>query len=115
MPHKPTGYIIILMTAPSKGEARRIASALVRKKLAACGNIIAGVESLFRWKSKIEKAREVLVLLKTKTSLFGDVVSEIERLHSYEVPEIIAVPIAAGNEKYLKWIHSTVLKNENKH
>jgi periplasmic divalent cation tolerance protein len=98
-------YIIIFMTASSKKEARSIISALIRKRLIACGNILGACDSTFAWKGKVERAKEVPVMFKTKKALFKKIAREIERLHSYEVPEIIAVPIIEGNAKYLKWIN----------
>ena len=89
-------------------EARDIVDALLRKRLAACGNIISGVESKFWWKGKIDKAKETLVMLKTKNKYFRDVEREIRRIHSYDVPEIIALPIIAGNRNYIKWLKENV-------
>ena len=108
MPHKRNGFIIIFMTAPSKKEACAIITSLIHKRLVACGSSVSGVDSIYRWRSKIERAREVLVILKTRESLFTAAAAEIERLHSYEVPEIIAVPVAAGSEKYLAWVNKNV-------
>lgn len=103
-----TGFIIIFITASSKKEARLIISALIKKRLVACGNILGGVDSIFIWKSKVNKAKEFLVILKTKKNLFKKVAGEVKRLHSYEVPEIVAVPIIEGNKKYLNWINRVV-------
>jgi len=96
--------IAVFVTASSKKEARVIINAVVKKRLCACGNVLGSVESTFIWKSKVDKAKEVLIILKTRNSLFKKVVSEVERLHSYDVPEIIALPIIDGSKKYLKWI-----------
>lgn len=101
MRHK---FIVIYVTSPSRTEAKRIISELLKRKLVACGNILGKIDSVFFWKGRQEKAQEVLILLKTRRDLFGKVVSEIGRIHSYEVPEIIAVPIIAGNKEYLEWI-----------
>ncbi len=101
-------FIIIFITASSKKEARRIISALIKKRLIACGNILGGIDSTFIWKGKVENAKEVLVTLKTKKNLFKRIAREVEKVHSYEVPEIIAVPIIDGNKKYLEWIDKVV-------
>jgi len=97
-------FVAILVTCSSRKEATRIVDALLRKRLVACGNVIAGVESKFWWKGKIDKAREVIVILKTVRANFGKAAKEVKRLHSYEVPEIIAIPIIAGSEEYLEWV-----------
>jgi periplasmic divalent cation tolerance protein len=104
----PAEFIIIFITAPSKKEARRIISVLINKKLIACGNILEGVDSNFIWKGKLDKARELLIILKTRRNLFKRIVSEVEKVHSYEVPEIIAMPIIDGSKEYLKWINENV-------
>ena len=101
---KKTDRIIVLITASSEEEAHKIAELLVNEKKAACVNILPGVDSLFWWEGKIESARESLLLVKTKASLFPEVVELVKRTHSYEVPEIIALPIIAGSEDYLKWL-----------
>ena len=103
------GKIVVLTNCASSREARRIARALVEKRLAACVNIIATpVESLYRWKAKIEKAREHSLLIKTTRECFAAVEKTIRELHSYEVPEIIAVPIVAGSRAYLSWLEENV-------
>ena len=101
---KKTDRIIVLITASSEDEARNIAELLVNGKKAACVNIVPGVDSLFWWEGKIESARESLLLVKTKASLLPEIVELVKRTHSYEVPEIIALPIIAGSEDYLKWL-----------
>jgi periplasmic divalent cation tolerance protein len=96
--------IIVLITTSSEEEARKIAELLVKQKKAACVNIVPRVDSLFWWKDKIDSARENLLLVKTKASLFPEIAALVKRAHSYEVPEIIALPIIAGSEDYLKWL-----------
>jgi len=98
--------LVVLITASSEEEARKIADALVTGKKAACVNIVPRVDSLFCWQDKIESARESLLLVKTRASLFPEIVSLVKEIHSYEVPEIIAVPIVAGSEDYLNWLDS---------
>jgi periplasmic divalent cation tolerance protein len=101
---KKTDRIIVLITAGSEEEAHKIAESLVKRKKAACVNIVPMVDSLFWWKDKLDSARESLLLVKTKASLFPEIVELVKRTHSYEVPEIIALPIIAGSEGYLKWL-----------
>jgi periplasmic divalent cation tolerance protein len=98
--------IVVLITAGSEEEARKIARLLVKEKKAACVNIVPGVDSLFRWKGKIDSARETLLLAKTRASLFPQIISLVKEVHSYEVPEIIALPIIGGSEDYLRWLDS---------
>jgi len=99
-----TDYIVVFVTCASEKEGEKIAQSLVEGKLAACVNIVPGLKSVFRWKGKISTAEEVLLLVKTKDELFGKLKKKVIELHSYEVPEIIALGILAGNEKYLEWL-----------
>jgi periplasmic divalent cation tolerance protein len=86
-------------------EAKRIARAVVGARLAACVNILPGsVTSIYRWKGKLETARETLLLIKTSRKQLAKLQAAVERLHSYELPEFIALPIAAGSRNYLKWM-----------
>lgn len=86
------------------GEARKIGRGVVERKLAACANIVSGVESIYRWKGKVERAREVLVIMKTTAKRLPELEREVKRLHSYEVPEFIVLPLTAGSRDYLNWI-----------
>jgi periplasmic divalent cation tolerance protein len=90
------------------GEARKIGRGVVEKKLAACANIVPGVESIYRWKGRVERAREVLVIMKTTANRLPDLEREVKRLHSYEVPEFIVLPLTAGSRDYLNWIEQSV-------
>jgi periplasmic divalent cation tolerance protein len=101
---KGTDRIIVLITTSSEEEAHKIAELLVNDKKAACVNIVPRVDSVFRWEGKLDSARESLLMVKTKASLFPEIVELVKRTHSYEVPEIIALPIIAGSEDYLKWL-----------
>jgi periplasmic divalent cation tolerance protein len=104
-----TDKIVVLVTCGSAKEARRIARALVENQLAACGNILeAQVRSIYRWKGKVETAKEYLLLIKTSRRRFAALQAEVKRLHSYDVPEIIALPIATGLPEYLRWIGECV-------
>src|SRR5258707_5105427 len=99
-------YRVVLVTCGSIGEARTIGRGVVAKKLAACANIVTGVESIYRWKGKVERAREVLVVIKTTAPRLPDLEREVNRLHSYDVPEFIVLPVVAGSREYLKWVDS---------
>jgi periplasmic divalent cation tolerance protein len=97
-------YRVVLVTCASIAEAQRIGRSVVEKRLAACANILAGVESIYRWKGKVERAREVLVMLKTTAARLKDLETEVKRMHSYEVPEFLALPAVAGSREYLGWV-----------
>jgi len=101
-------YVVVLVTTKNALEAKKIAKHLLNKKLIACANIIKGVESFFLWKGKVDSAREAMMVIKTKKSLFAKVKKEIEAIHSYDVCEVIALPINQGNKKYFDWIQSSV-------
>ena len=97
-------YIVVLITAGSHEEARMIGDTLISQRKAACVNIIPQINSLFRWEGKIEGDRESLLLVKTRAELFPEIVDAVKSIHSYDVPEIIALPIVEGSQDYLKWI-----------
>ena len=99
-------FIIILVTTSSEEEAKKIAFSLVGKRFAACVNIVKDMESIYRWKGKISDEKEVLMMIKTRKKLYKSVEGEVRKLHSYEVPEIIALPIISGSKDYLYWIDS---------
>jgi len=101
-------HTVIFVTAPDKKQARQIANKLIKTKLAACVNIIPGVESLFSWKGKIDSAKELLLIIKSEKSKLPKIIKTVKSLHSYEVPEIIALPIIAGNKEYLRWIDECI-------
>ena len=97
-------HCIVLVTAKDPEEAQRIADALLKEKLVACANIVKDVKSLFWWEGKIDEASETLLVLKTRRALFARVAKTVKMVHSYNVPEIIALPIVSGYNPYLKWI-----------
>jgi len=99
-----TDKIVVLTTTGSADEAARIARVLVEKRLAACVNVMPAGRSFYRWKGVIEDEQESLLVIKSSRSMFDQLRVEIEKLHSYEVPEIIAVPIVDGSEGYLEWL-----------
>jgi len=104
---KTTGEIVVLITTPSVKEARAIGRRLVEERLVACANILPRIESIFSWQGKICKEAESLMILKTRSARFKRLVKRIKGLHSYSVPEIIAMPIVYGSKDYLDWIQKT--------
>ena len=105
-------YIMVLTTCNSSEISSLIADTLISDKLAACVNIIKGVESVYQWQGKIEHDNEILLIIKTRQSLFSRIEQSIQKLHNYELPEIIAVPIKIGEKNYLNWIQSATLATE---
>jgi periplasmic divalent cation tolerance protein len=103
-----SAYIVLLTTTSDNGEAYKIARVLLGQKKAACVNVVPGVSSLFWWQDKLDAAQESLLIAKTKASLLNQVVTLIKEIHSYEVPEIVALPIIGGNQDYLAWINKEV-------
>jgi|ERR1035437_2550261 periplasmic divalent cation tolerance protein len=99
---------IVLSTAGSEDEARKIARHLVEHQLAACVNIVPQIESIYRWRGKVESSREWLLLIKTTAERFPAVRDAIRELHSYELPECIAVSVEDGSSEYLQWIEHSV-------
>ena len=105
-------YILVLNTCNSDEIASKIAETLVSKKLAACVNIVNSIESVYQWQGKIERDKELLLIIKTRKPLFSQLKQEIQEMHDYELPEIIAVPIEAGEKNYLNWIKSATNATE---
>ncbi len=99
-----TDKIVVLSTAESGDQARKLARALVEGRLAACVNIVGGLKSVYRWKGAVEESDEVLLLIKTSRELLPQVRAAIEQMHSYELPEVIALPILDGSGRYLEWL-----------
>ena len=100
----PDSPIVVLMTAANGEEATRLAEMLVGAHLAACVQIMQEMESVYRWKGKIERQSEVLLIAKTTKGKFTEIDREVRALHSYETPEIVALPIIAGSDPYLQWL-----------
>jgi len=98
-----TDYIVVYVTAP-QDEAVDLAKTLVEERLVACVNIVPGLRSIYWWQGKVEDEPEVLCIMKTRSNLFESLRDRVRELHSYEVEEIIALPIVAGNPPYLDWI-----------
>ncbi len=99
-----TDKIVVYSTCGSAEEAKKLARHLVENRLAACVNVFPRVESCYRWKGEVQEEAEVLLLIKSSRGLFDRLRKEWERIHSYEVPELIAVPIVDGAQPYLNWM-----------
>ena len=99
-----SGYSVVFMTASSHEEAENIAGSLVSHKLAACVNILPNMKSFYWWDDKVCKDDELLLVAKIKTSLFKDLEKAVKKMHSYDVPEIILLPIENGSNAYLQWM-----------
>ncbi len=104
-----TEYIIVLVTVANKPEAEKIVQRLLSERLIACANIIGPVTSFFHWSGKDERAEEYLALMKSRSDLFDKLTEAVKKLHSYEVPEILALPVTAGSKTYLEWLASCLL------
>jgi periplasmic divalent cation tolerance protein len=103
-------YIQVLTTLGEKEDAHNMADTLVRKKLAGCVQVIGPISSTYWWNDRVEKDKEWLCLIKTKKILFEELKKTIESLHTYETPEIIAMPIVAGSKRYLDWLTNILKK-----
>ncbi|MEM2912147.1 MAG: divalent-cation tolerance protein CutA [Candidatus Bathyarchaeia archaeon] len=106
--NKAMEEIVVLVTTSSKEEAEKIVRGLLEEKLIACANIIGPVHSLFWWQGKIDIAQEHLILMKTRKDLFDKLSKRVKALHSYEVPEIIAIPIVKGFKPYMEWLNHSL-------
>jgi periplasmic divalent cation tolerance protein len=105
MKRSPRTYVVVLVTCGSRREASRIARSVVERKLVACVNIIdTPVRSVYRWNGKSEQGREFLLVIKSSRARLAALQAEVERLHRYDVPEFIAVPIVGGSSRYLAWL-----------
>jgi periplasmic divalent cation tolerance protein len=100
--------IVVLMTAGSREEAARLADLLVVSHLAACVQIMPEMESVYHWKGNVERAAEILLIAKTTRANFDELESAVRALHSYETPEIVALPVTAASAPYLEWLTTTV-------
>jgi len=101
-------YIVVFVTCQNVDEAKKIAKALLSKRLAACITILHQIESFYWWKGKIEESKEALLIVKSKITLLNELINEIKLIHSYETPEIIALPIIGGYTNYIKWLNQEV-------
>jgi periplasmic divalent cation tolerance protein len=105
-------YVIIMVTTANKQEAEKIAQHLLKERLIACANIIGPVSSLFHWAGKTEKAEEFLIFMKSRKDLFDKLAETVKALHSYEVPEILVLPVVGGSKAYLDWLGSCLQKTK---
>ena len=103
-----SAYLVLLVTVASSEEAHRITNELLRRRKAACVNIVPGVSSFFWWQGKLDSAQESILIIKTKASFLDEIVALVRELHSYEVPEIVALPVVGGNQEYLEWVGKEV-------
>jgi len=103
-------HIVVFITTVDKKQAEAIASALVERSIAACVNIVEGIDSLFRWQGKVDRQKECLMIVKSRKALMPKLIKLVKSLHSYDVPEIIALPIIAGEKKYLEWLDESTGK-----
>lgn len=101
-----TDCLVILVSVGSREEGERIAAALVGEQLAACVNILGPMRSIYRWENEVRRDDEWLLVIKAPTTQFEALAARVRALHSYETPEVIAVPITAGSEAYLEWVRS---------
>jgi periplasmic divalent cation tolerance protein len=106
-----TEYIVVLVTVSSPEEGDRIARALVEERLAACVNQAKAIQSTYRWQGRIERSEEELLIIKSRRDLFDRLKQRVEQLHSYSAPEVIALPILAGSESYLRWLEEELSKS----
>jgi periplasmic divalent cation tolerance protein len=104
----PSDPIVVLMTAANREEAGRIAKMLVSTRLAACVQVLPEIQSIYRWQGEVMRESEVLLLAKTTKDKFDDLDRAVREIHSYETPEIIALPVTAGSSPYLKWLQAAV-------
>ncbi|MBI4322760.1 MAG: divalent-cation tolerance protein CutA [Candidatus Omnitrophica bacterium] len=102
------GLIVVLVTCPSQRSAKQLATALVSTRLAACVNVLPRAQSIFRWKGKVERASESLLIIKTSARRFPALMRAVRAHHPYEIPEIIALPIVKGFRPYLAWVRNSV-------
>lgn len=96
--------VVVLVTVSSRDEGQRIASAVVGDQLAACVNIVGPIESIYRWDNQVQHEQELLLVIKTRAALVADLEARVQALHSYQTPEVIALPISAGAQAYLDWL-----------
>lgn len=101
-------YIVVFVTVSNKREADKIARGLLKKKLCACVNIAADIKSVFWWQGKVDTAKEALLIIKSKRAKLSGIIKLVKALHSYAVPEIIALPVIAGDKKYLGWLDESL-------
>lgn len=108
-----TGILLGFMTTPDRTTAEQIVDHLVQERLIACGNISADVSSIFRWQGAVERADEVLIIMKTTAAQGPRVAARVRELHPYEVPEVLFFPVTIGNDAYVQWVHDSVVSPQD--
>lgn len=108
MVHADTTYCVVLVTAGSRENASLIARTLVEERLAACCNILPGMTSVYRWEESVQEDEELLLICKTRTAQFAQLERRVQDLHTYDVPEVIQLPVTAGSAPYLAWIDESL-------
>ena len=106
--------LIVFVTTPNSDEASRIAEALVSERLAACVNLVAAIESVYRWEGKVTRDREALMIIKTTRDRYAELERRVKELHSYSTPEVVALRIDRGSEQYLNWLRDSTAINETR-
>ena len=104
--------MIGLMTAPDRATAERIVDQLVQERMIACGNLSADIASIYRWQGAIERAGEILVIMKTTAARADEVIERVRELHPYDVPEILFLTVQTGNDAYMQWVRESVLSQD---
>jgi periplasmic divalent cation tolerance protein len=100
--------LVLFITTGTDEEAHKVAEVLLKQRKVACVNILPGISSFFWWQDRLDSAQEILLIVKTKESLLNEIIRLVKEIHSYEIPEIIAMPIIGGNQDYLEWIGKEV-------
>ena len=115
MARRVNNVLVVLVTCANEEQGASIARSLVGERLAACVNLVGGIRSIYRWHDKLEDERETLLLVKTRTRLLARVERRVRELHTYEVPEVVALPLSGGSKPYLDWLfESTVARRRGK-
>ncbi len=109
-----TPYVVVLVTAPTREQAEHIAESIVQERLAACATVVPNSTSVYRWEGAVHKDQEALLLIKTRAALFPALAARVQQLHSYQVPEIIALDVVAGAQNYLQWLASETRRDEDR-
>ncbi len=101
-------YLIVFVTAKDKAEAEQVSQSLLKDQLIACANLVSPITSIFHWSGKIDKTEECLIIMKSREDLFAQLIERVKNLHSYEVPEILAVPVIQGYQGYFDWMNAVL-------
>ena len=108
---KPEDFVVVLVTAGDAGEAARIGRTLVEERLAACANLVGPIRSVYRWQGAVEEAAEHLLLVKARADDLPALEARVRALHSYQLPEVLALPVAAGSAAYLAWLAQSTARD----